>query len=168
MLLRMLPALSLLSAISSALDSHSTHRGPPAVIDIGQEVRSLTLSERDQRILDQIQHAFDDDPSFAAKLTGRGRHRRRPFAAAAAFTLGLAALVGGVILTSAVTAPGMGLSVTGFLMMVGAAWLLGPGQKGWLLADSADRQQSARAIRWTAVRQQVQGRLRHPFDGPPS
>lgn len=124
----------------------------------------MTLSERDQQILDQIQHAFDDDPSFAAKLTGS--RRRRPFAAAVAFTLGLAALIAGVMLTPGVTALGMGVSVTGFLTMVSAAaWLISPDLRGWLLADSADRPQSVRAIRWTAVRLQLQERLKHPFDG---
>jgi hypothetical protein len=89
----------------------------------------MPLSEREQRLLDQIERAFHaEDPKLSSTLRGDGRYRpRRPRFAqgVAAFALGLVLLVLGVGITSfSSTGVFLWLSVIGFLVMFGGAELV--------------------------------------------
>ena len=88
----------------------------------------MPLSEREQRLLDQIERALHaEDPRLASVLRrryGRGPTRRRSVAGVAVFALGTVLLVLGVGVTSLSAAGGfLWLSAVGFLLMFGGALL---------------------------------------------
>jgi hypothetical protein len=85
----------------------------------------MPLSEHEQRLLDQIERALiAEDPKFASTVrAGRPRPtRRRRIQGLVLFVLGLVLLVLGVVLFSKAAAF-IGLSVVGFLVMLGGAVL---------------------------------------------
>lgn len=94
----------------------------------------MPLSEHEQRMLDEIERAlYHDDPKFATSVNVTRIRRRRPILAGLAFLGGLVLLVVGVIATQSQLILGVGVSVVGFLVMVGAVGLLvfgTPGRRG--------------------------------------
>ncbi len=83
----------------------------------------MPLSEHEQRLLEQLERALqDEDPKFASALQGsrlRGRLRLRLLLACLGVLLGLAALGYGLLATRHV----VGLEVGGALVAVGSAWM---------------------------------------------
>ena len=81
----------------------------------------MPLSEHEQRLLEQMERALHaEDPKFASALQGadlRALFRRRAFLAVGGFVIGLGMLVAGVVV------PLIALSVAGFVVMLGCAWL---------------------------------------------
>jgi Protein of unknown function (DUF3040) len=89
----------------------------------------MPLSEREQRLLDQIERALHfEDPKLASTLRGRSRHkwrRRRFVEGVAVFALGIVLLVLGVGITSLSSNSGfLWLSAIGFLLMFGGSVLV--------------------------------------------
>lgn len=78
----------------------------------------MPLSDREQRLLDQMERAlYDEDPKFATTLrksTARAFNGRQLFLAVLLFAAGMAAMLGGVA-TAAVV-----LGVFGFIVMLAA------------------------------------------------
>jgi hypothetical protein len=88
----------------------------------------MPLSEREQRLLDQIELALRaEDPRLASILRGRYRHgssRLRLVEGVTVFALGMVLLVLGVGITSLSSTSGfLWLSALGFLLMFGGAAL---------------------------------------------
>ena len=81
----------------------------------------MPLSEREQRLLDQMERAlYQEDPKFATALrkpSTRALNGRRLFLGVLLVVVGMAALLGGVA-TAAVV-----LGVLGFLIMLGGVML---------------------------------------------
>jgi hypothetical protein len=81
----------------------------------------VPLSEHEQRLLEQMERALHaEDPKFASALQGadlRALFRRRALLAVIGFVVGLGMLVAGVVV------PLIALSVAGFVVMLGCAWL---------------------------------------------
>lgn len=79
----------------------------------------MPLSEHEQQLLDQIERAlYAEDPKFASTVRGarlRRRPRRRRLQGIALFVLGVALLVGGLILPVKVVGIPI-ISVVGFLL----------------------------------------------------
>ncbi|GAA1271151.1 spore wall synthesis complex protein [Kitasatospora nipponensis] len=79
----------------------------------------MPLSEHEQRLLDQMERAlYAEDPKFATALEGTGLRpytRRRVYLAAAGFVVGVALLMGGMVV------PLVWVGVVGFLVMLGCA-----------------------------------------------
>ena len=91
----------------------------------------MPLSEHEQRMLDEIERAlYQDDPKFATSVNVTRIRRRRPILFGLVFLAGLVLLIVGVISTQSVLAVGVGVSVVGFLVMVGSVALLVFGQPG--------------------------------------
>jgi hypothetical protein len=82
----------------------------------------VPLSEHEQRLLEQLERALqDEDPKFASALQGsrlRGRLRLRLLLACLGVLLGLAALVYGLVAGH----HAVGLEVAGAVVAVGSAW----------------------------------------------
>ncbi len=76
----------------------------------------MALSEREQRLLEQVEAALAaEDPDLAEKLRGRRQHSRLRWGASiVGFVVGVVALVVGLQLTPWV-------SVTGFVLMLASA-----------------------------------------------
>ena len=83
----------------------------------------MPLSDHEQRLLEQLERALqDEDPKFASALQGsrlRGRLRLRLLAAFAGLLLGLAALGYGIFSGHQLLA----LEVAGALVAAGSAWI---------------------------------------------
>ena len=79
----------------------------------------MPLSEHEQRLLEQMERAlYAEDPKFASTLRGhdlRGRYRRRAVVGILGVIVGLALLPVGV------AGRAVGISVVGFLVMLGSA-----------------------------------------------
>lgn len=86
----------------------------------------MPLSEHEQRLLEQIEQSlYAEDPKFARTWRSKNLHnlkRTRAFRAIAAFVLGLAVLLAGVITLPGHASLGIGLGVGGFLIMLVAGW----------------------------------------------
>jgi len=82
----------------------------------------VPLSEHEQRLLEQLERALqDEDPKFASALQGsrlRGRLRLRLVLAGLGVLLGLAALGYGIF-----SAHQLGLEILGAVIAAGCAWL---------------------------------------------
>ena len=83
----------------------------------------MPLSEHEQRLLEQLERALqDEDPKFASALLGdrlRGRLRLRLLLACLGMLIGLAALVYGIVSTHHLLA----LEVAGGAVALGGAWI---------------------------------------------
>jgi hypothetical protein len=92
---------------------------PSAQVRLEEE--SVPLSEHEQRLLEQLERALqDEDPKFASALQGsrlRGRLRLRLLSAVVGVLLGLAAVGYGV------ASHRVALEVAGALVAAGCAWL---------------------------------------------
>lgn len=81
----------------------------------------MPLSEEEQRLLAELEQALaDEDPKFASTLRGssmRSKQRRLAIAAGAGFTLGIVLLMAGVIIPLTV------VSIIGFVVMLGSAYV---------------------------------------------
>ncbi|KRV50122.1 hypothetical protein AQ490_17055 [Wenjunlia vitaminophila] len=81
----------------------------------------MPLSEHEQRLLEQMERAlYAEDPKFATALEGSGLRtytRRRVYQAVAGFLVGIALLMAGMV------GQEWWVSVVGFLVMLGCAWL---------------------------------------------
>ena len=81
----------------------------------------MPLSDHEQRLLEQMERALHaEDPKFASALQGadlRALFRRRALLAVIGFVLGIGMLVAGVVISQ------IALSVGGFVVMLGCAWL---------------------------------------------
>jgi protein-S-isoprenylcysteine O-methyltransferase Ste14 len=81
----------------------------------------VPLSEHEQRLLEQLERALqDEDPKFASALQGsrlRGRLRLRLFTAVVGVLLGLAAIGYGV------SSHRVALEVVGSVVVLGCGWL---------------------------------------------
>ena len=85
----------------------------------------MALSDSEQHRLDEMERALlQDDPKFAARVSIGHVRRRRRFAAAALFVLGMMVLLAGLVATAETTLTGVLISVLGFLVMAAAATLL--------------------------------------------
>lgn len=97
----------------------------------------MPLSEHEQRMLEQMERAlYAEDPKFATALEGselRRYTRKRIYQAVAGFLVGIALLMGGVMMKQ------VWVSVLGFLVMLGCAVLA---VTGWRKAPKAGEQQS--------------------------
>jgi hypothetical protein len=82
---------------------------------------TVPLSEEEQRLLAELEHALAaEDPKFASTLRGksvRSRQRRMAILAGCAFAVGIALLMTGVIIKFTP------VSVIGFVMMLGSAYV---------------------------------------------
>ncbi|SDP45874.1 Protein of unknown function [Nakamurella panacisegetis] len=86
------------------------------------------LSDRERSALTQLEHDLrESDPRWAASMARRRRSAVRLGLAAVLLVVGLAGLVGGDILAGRMAIPGTALAVAGFVLMVGATWMLGFG-----------------------------------------
>lgn len=87
---------------------------------------AVPLSEHEQRLLEQIEQSlYAEDPKFARTWRAKdlaGLKRLRLVRAGAAFVVGLALLLAGVIVLPTHTPVGIGLGVGGFLIMLSGAW----------------------------------------------
>ena len=87
------------------------------------EEESVPLSEHEQRLLEQLERALqDEDPKFASALQGarlRGRLRLRLLLAGLGMLIGLGALVYGLVSTRQLLA----LEVAGGAVAVGCGWI---------------------------------------------
>jgi hypothetical protein len=95
---------------------------------VPEGAKSGPLSEREQRLLDQIERALQaENPKLASALRGRYRHessRLRFVEGVTVFAIGLVLLVVGVGITSLSATSGLlWLSAVGFLLMFGGAVL---------------------------------------------
>ncbi|HEX4788396.1 MAG TPA: DUF3040 domain-containing protein [Actinospica sp.] len=83
----------------------------------------MPLSEHEQRLLEQLERALqDEDPKFASALQGarlRARLRLRLMLAGLGMVLGLAALVYGLVATHHLPA----LEIAGGAVFVGSSWI---------------------------------------------
>ena len=83
----------------------------------------MPLSDHEQRLLEQLERALqDEDPKFASALQGarlRGRLRLRLLLAGLGMLIGLAALVYGLVSTQHLLA----LEVAGGAVALGGAWI---------------------------------------------
>lgn len=83
----------------------------------------MPLSEEELRLLEQMERALvEEDPKFASTLRGtslRRSARRRAIAAAVAFVVGIALMMGGVV--SGTGAIGFVIGIAGFVVMLAAA-----------------------------------------------
>lgn len=83
----------------------------------------MPLSEHEQRLLEQLERALqDEDPKFASALQGdrlRRRLRLRLMLACVGMLLGLAALVYGLVATPHLTA----LEISGGAVFVACSWI---------------------------------------------
>ena len=83
----------------------------------------MPLSEHEQRLLEQLERALqDEDPKFASALQGarlRGRLRLRLLLAGLGVLLGVAGLVYGIIATPRL----ISLAVIGGAVALGSAWV---------------------------------------------
>jgi hypothetical protein len=81
----------------------------------------VPLSENEQRLLEQMERAlYDEDPKFASSLRGadlRSHVRKRLLVAGTGFAVGVVGLLAGVVTQV------LAVSVLGFLLMLGFAWL---------------------------------------------
>ena len=81
----------------------------------------MPLSDHEQRLLEQMERALHaEDPKFASALQGadlRALFRRRALLAVIGFALGIGMLVAGLVISQ------IALSVGGFVVMLGCAWL---------------------------------------------
>jgi hypothetical protein len=81
----------------------------------------VPLSDHEQRLLEQMERALHaEDPKFASALQGadlRALFRRRALLAVVGFVIGIGMLVAGVVISQ------IALSVGGFVVMLGCAWL---------------------------------------------
>jgi hypothetical protein len=85
----------------------------------------MPLSEDDQRRLEEIERALQqDDPKFAAGQSFERFRRRRIVAAGAVVLIGIVLLVVGLALTQAALLVGVIISVAGLLSMVGGVAVL--------------------------------------------
>ena len=88
-----------------------------------QGVKQVPLSEHEQRLLEQMERALHaEDPKLASTLRHGSSHSvngRQVALGGLAFLLGLAGLLGGVIVSFVV------LGVVGFLFMLGGVLLIG-------------------------------------------
>lgn len=100
----------------------------------------MPLSEHEQRMLDEIESAlYAEDPKFASSVTkqrvGRPTARRR-LVAVLGFLVGLALLIGGLMVDVEVGGLRI-LSFIGFLVMFGAAAFGMFGPRGPSLSDAS-------------------------------
>jgi hypothetical protein len=89
---------------------------------------AVPLSEHEQRLLDQIERAlYAEDPKFVSTVRGgrlRKPTRRRRLQGVALFLLGLVLLVVGLAVRQLYLAEVFPVvSILGFLVMLGGAWL---------------------------------------------
>lgn len=85
----------------------------------------MALSNEEQRLLEQMEAALAaEDPKLVNALRGTGTrrvHRRRAALAGVGFFVGLVLLVVGMYAAATKTQGFIGLSILGFVVMVGAA-----------------------------------------------
>ncbi|GGB19199.1 DUF3040 domain-containing protein [Gordonia jinhuaensis] len=97
----------------------------------------MPLSEHEQRMLEEIENAlYAEDPKFASTVRGRrfgGSTARRRIQAAVVFVIGLALLIGGLLVNVRIGDFPI-LSLVGFVVMFGAGlmalWGLGGPKAG--------------------------------------
>lgn len=98
----------------------------------------MPLSEHEQRLLEQMERAlYADDPKLASTLRGaqlRGYDRRRVIGGVIGLVLGIGLLLGGAMAGKTL---GVVLGVTGFLVMLAAAWLIMAGYRSRAAASAA-------------------------------
>jgi Protein of unknown function (DUF3040) len=123
----------------------------------------VPLSEHEQRLLDQMERAlYAEDPKFATALEGNGLRsytRRRVYQACAGFLVGIALLMAGMM-------GQVWISVVGFLVMLGCAYLA---ITGWRRAPKPGEQASGgkrapRARRRTRMMDRIEDRWQRRRD----
>ena len=81
----------------------------------------MPLSEEELRLLEQMERALAaEDPKLASTMRGskfRHRQRRRAYAAAAVFVVGVVVLMSGAIASQTI------VGIVGFVLMLGAAYV---------------------------------------------
>ena len=81
----------------------------------------MPLSEEELRLLEQMERALAaEDPKLASTMRGskfRHRQRRRAYAAAAVFVLGVVVLMAGAIASQRI------VGIVGFVLTLGAAYV---------------------------------------------
>ncbi|MBT0565271.1 DUF3040 domain-containing protein [Williamsia sp. CHRR-6] len=131
----------------------------------------MPLSEHEQRMLEQIENAlYAEDPKFASSVRRRrigrgGSTARRRLQAAAVFAIGLALLIGGLIID--VTIGGFPIvSLVGFLVMFGAGLMALSGGGSAPAAAAASGEQSSRSGRGSSrsFSQRMEERFNRRFE----
>ncbi len=85
----------------------------------------MGLSESEQRKLDEIERALEqEDPRFAASISIQRVRRRRRTVVAIAFLLGVTVLLIGLVETAQSVIAGVVISVVGLLTMLAGATLV--------------------------------------------
>jgi Protein of unknown function (DUF3040) len=139
---------------------------------VGKEGR-MPLSDHEQRMLDQIESAlYAEDPKFASSVRGGGLRApstRRRLQGAALFVIGLALLVAGVPLRTAIFGGYPILSVLGFIIMFGGVVLAitGPRVPGTKDRSGSSSQGGARQRRAKgsgSFTSRMEDRFRRRFD----
>ena len=91
----------------------------------------MTLSEGEQRRLDEIERALkSDDPNFGTTITISQFRRHRAIVAGTVFVLGMVALVTGLVVADAALWFGIAITLAGCALMVLAAVMFFRGRSG--------------------------------------
>jgi Protein of unknown function (DUF3040) len=118
----------------------------------------VPLSEHEQRLLDQMERAlYAEDPKFATALEGNGLRtytRRRVYQAIAGFLVGIALLMTGMM------GP-VWISVVGFLVMLGCAYLA---ITGWRRVPKPGEKRAARPKRRARMMDRIEDRWQRRRD----
>lgn len=126
----------------------------------------MPLSEHEQRLFDQIERAlYAEDPKFASTIRGARLRpsRRRRIQGIALFVLGIALLVGGMLVQFKVFAIPV-VSVIGFLMMfAGAVLTLAAMRRGDAKAGGEEREETK--PHRSGFTQRMEERFRKRFEG---
>lgn len=127
----------------------------------------MPLSEHEQRLLDEIEHAlYQEDPKFAASVRSartRSRTRRSILGCALGVLAGLALVLVGLLV------PVIALAVVGFVLVVGSAGYavqILRGSSSPVAPDNAAgvMRSAAAAPRQSGLRSRMEDRLRKRFD----
>jgi hypothetical protein len=133
----------------------------------------VPLSEEELRLLEQMERALvEEDPKFASTLRGtslRRSARRRAIAAGVVFVVGVALLMGGVVMGRG--ALGLVIGLVGFLVMLGSATIALTAIRGQQAAAAApaDPRQALHPSRgFTVIDGGRTGKSRRPKRGSSS
>jgi Protein of unknown function (DUF3040) len=122
----------------------------------------VSLSEHEQKLLDQIEQAlYAEDPKFASAVRSarsRSRTRRSIVLSVLGVLVGLGLVLVGLVANLIV------LSVVGFVLVVAACGWAAQSLRGHPVTPSDGAPQPGRSPRQTGLRTRMEDRLRRRFD----